>query len=245
MRRGPHRLHGAAALLVAATLTLSGCAGDDPTPAVEIGDLPADTGGAIPLGEEYDEFDTFASWPSACDLVTDETLQALLPQTEQVTRTPESVSYEFQAPDLTAVPGGITVPEALCDVALDIPIGMLEDGGTATVHLEVLMAGSPEMVELNADPNIADGTELELEGGTCAETVFGISCVNATGQIAFRVSFELPHHGPSLKDPSRYVHDGEEVSFTTNAEDDEARQAYIEDNLTYPMVESILARLSG
>lgn len=242
-----YRSTGRAAVVIAiaalATAALSACS-NEPTEAVQIGDLPADTGPAIDLEVPLDEWDTFEEWPSACDLVTDETLQALLPQTTSIARAPESVSYEFQGTDLIPISGGITVPEALCDVTLDVPVGMLENN-VVTLNLEVLMAGSPEMVELNTDPNIESGTPLDLAGGTCTDTTAGISCVNESGQVAFRVTFTLPHHGPSLKDPSRYVHDGEEVSFTTNAEDDAGRYAYINENLAFPIVESILARLEG
>lgn len=222
--------------------TLAACS-DDPTAAVEIGDLPADVGPAIDLGVELDEWGTFSDWPSACDLVTDETLQALLPQTTAITRETEAVTYEFQGRDLVEIPGGITVDDAICHLDLAIPVGMLESGQPASLRVEVQMAGSPEMVDLNADPNIT--SELELEGGTCGRSTFGISCVNATGQISVLVTFELPHHGPSLKDPSRYVHDGEEVSFTTSDEDTAPRTEYIDEHLTHPIVESILSRLQG
>jgi len=240
MRRFDRR--ALATIIVAVGVVLTGCSSSAETEPVTIGELPGDVGPAIELSDDLDEYGSLQAWPSACDLVTDETLTALLPQIEQITRTPEAVSYEVQGIDLIQVPGGIHAEEARCEIAYTIPIGMLASN-PGVLHIEVLAAGSPEFVELNLDP--ASTTELDVEGGTCGFAADGIRCLDQSGRLHFRMSFSLPHHGPSLKDPSRYVHQGETVSFTTDSQDDQARNEFIDEHLTFPIMSSILDRLAG
>ncbi|MFD0560089.1 hypothetical protein FB566_4082 [Stackebrandtia endophytica] len=238
--RGTDR-RAVAVVVVAIGVMVSGCSSSPETEPVTIGELPDDVGPAITLTDDLDEYGSLQTWPSACDLVTDETLTALLPQIEQITRTPEAVSYEVQGIDLIQVPGGIHAEEARCEIAYTIPIGMLATN-SGVLHIEVLAAGSPEFVELNLDK--APTTELDVEGGSCGFAADGIRCLDQSGRVHFRMSFSLPHHGPSLKDPSRYEYGGETVSFTTNSSDDQARNEFIDEHLTFPIMSSILARLA-
>ena len=227
-------------IAVAIVANLSACSDEPETEPVTIGSAPATAGPAITLDRELDEFGAFREWPSACDMVTDDTLQAFLPQIDEITRTPEEQEYQVHAEDLTSVPGGIFVPEARCKIAFHIPVGML-DSNEGYVHLDVLAAGSEEFVGLNLDK--AEGTAMDVEGGECEAASDGIRCLDESKQLHFRMSFQLPHHGPSLKDPSRYEAAGETVSFTTDNKDTEARNEFIESHLTQPILQSILDRL--
>lgn len=232
-----------AAAVLAATVLLSSCA-KELTPPVTVGDLPADVGPAISLDRELDRYGSFETWPSACELVTDGTLQALLPQATDIARLPESRDYEMTAPDMTKIPGaGLHVPEARCAVSFRVPVGMLASN-PVRLHIDILVAGSKDFVKLNRDHTPT--TPLDLAGGgTCGVAADAIRCLDASGRIFFVVNFTLPHHGPSLKDPSRYDHAGDVVTFTTGKDDDVARNAYVNEHLTYPIVASILSRLGG
>ena len=219
---------------------LAGCSPKPSTPPVTIGSLPADVGPEIPLNGELDRYGSFQDWPSACELVTDQTLRSLLPQIGNITRKPESRSYEITAPDLTKVPGEINVPEARCATRFSIPVGMLANNA-GTVHTDIMLAGSPDFVQRNK----RRGTGVmkgDIKGGTCEPVDTDIQCVDDSGRIQFRLNFQLPHHGPNLKDPSRYDRNGEIVSFTTGNQDTQPRNDYIDANLTKPIVESILSR---
>ncbi|MDN5725906.1 MAG: hypothetical protein L0G99_08265 [Propionibacteriales bacterium] len=225
------------------SVLLVSCSSSKQTPAVVIGDLPDDLGLAISLDRDLDPYGAFTKWPSACELVTDDTLTALLPQIQKIESTPEAAEYEVVQPDLTKVPGGtISVPEARCTKKFTIGIGFLEQN-PGTLDITVVAAGSKEFVTNNVDR--AQTTKFKVKGGTCGDAADGIRCVDASGRLHFRLTLQLPHHGKSLKDPSRYDDGGEVRSFTTDKPDVQPREDYLNERLTRPIVQSILTRLDS
>ena len=245
---GRKRRIGVAAAAVLAGVALVGCSGSKQTDPVEIGSLPADVGAPIDLTGKVADTGALVDWPDACGLLTDEVVQSLLPQTESVVKTPESQTFEFHSVDdpLAAQGTKVEVPDSRCTVKFGLPLGMLELDSTKSDLLVVLdYAGSPSAFDLNFEYD--ESRAVPIENGRCMRDDLlpnAYSCANATGQVAFSVQLTMPHHGKSLKDPSRYVHDGETTEFSTS-DDDAVRREYLDERITLPAIEAILTRLKG
>jgi hypothetical protein len=144
----------------------------------------------VPFGQE---FVSFGSWPQACDLLTDDEIRSVLPQTEQVLREPDGETFESM--DLGG-PGATTTiasaPGVNCLYELDMPnagLGLNDPRGPASVTLRVYAAGSPNFVELNYD-RLEE--PFEIAGGVCsAGTTYGLSCHNES--VAFTVQLDASH----------------------------------------------------
>lgn len=231
-------------------LLLAGCS-DDPTPAVEIGQLPGDTGPAIEVGEPGDASGAvaFDSWPPACDLVTDEVVQALLPQTASIERVSEDTAIVLVSGDGNR---DVTALDARCDIRPQIPIGSIDTPNSTQITVYVDFAGSPEAVDLNFDPG--DHEMLQLPGGECYElTTESLSCRSDAGTLAFTVALTMAYHATGPEDPNVYTVDGESVEFVNDpvadsdarVETNEARMAFLREQVVAPLATSILQRLAA
>lgn len=238
---------GVACLALAAALSV-GCSGPKLSEPVELGSLPASVGAPIPLDGKVGQSGAFAVWPDACDLLTDQVIESLLPQAESISREPEPRTFTFHSADDPLAGRGtkVEIANSRCTTTFTIPVGLLEADVTRPSFLVLLdYAGSPAGFKLNYEYDEAKA--VPVEGGTCMRDdvmPHAYACANATGQVAFTVAFDLPHHGKSLKDPTRYTHDGETVTFTSSA-DDAKRREYLDEHVTIPAIEAILTRLKG
>jgi hypothetical protein len=191
--------------LVALGVALIANSGPDPPPEkpplqieamTDAPPVPLDIELVLPFGED---FVPFSIWPQACDLLSDDEIRSVLPQTEQVRRESESEYFEQT---INGLPSGETVPApgVNCDYELDIPGAGLgfEDGSSASIDLRVYAVGSPSIVELNFDER---EDRFEVTGGECsAGTNFGLSCHSEA--VAFALELTASH--PDMTSETRH-----------------------------------------
>lgn len=195
-------------------------------------DLPVHSSGAF----EFDQ------WPSACDLVDQETIQAVLPGATEV-------AQEAEPMELTLLGIGTdpedthTVPEARCSMSagFDADGLRLEDGNVVmNVIVEVHQAGDAEFVERNRQQ--PGGEQVEIGDATCAaQDQMAYTC--AMENISFSVMIDArPYAQYTDADASVYSVDGEEVDYS---EDTDAFLTMSQEKILRPMVEIAVQRLSA
>lgn len=231
------------ALTVAAGLLLGACggggSGGEAEPVV-IGSIPPDTG--APLGRDLENLDesgltAFDRWPSACDLVDDQVVDALFPDNVDVARSPRSRRVTV----LTI--GGEnrveTIPDADCTIRVGLPqegLGLDDVNGGVRFETSVIAVGEPDAVDFAVGTK--GGDPVDIAGVEClATSPSQILCHRET--FAFQVSLDFRAHGQYVgSSDSPYESSGTTIVFQGGTERDE----FVRERVLLPVVESILAR---
>ncbi|GIH94228.1 hypothetical protein ACFFMN_06180 [Planobispora siamensis] len=192
---------------ILAAALLSGCAedvvvpyGPAPTPSGPLAlALPAPDSGRLRARE----------WPRACDLLTEADIRAILPSTTRVSSTSEDGKFISTGGE---APYNFVVPGARCAYEVFFP-GTYDPSRSASVSIEVLFAGSPELARQNWDKFVAGPNNLQctvdfpgLGADACLrETVTKYFTVRKKGVIV-----EIGSRDPSLAGGSRLAGQSEE-----------------------------------
>jgi hypothetical protein len=141
---------------------VAACGGGDPGPAPEISTGTAPTGQQPVSVRDYGTqgVGDGEEWPRACDLITRDEVQAVLPQATDVQLKGASGSFDYQVvgQDSYHLPKGwtryaeprrIDVPEQKCEARLKLPSDAAEDdtGVYASIDVNVDMVGSKDTVD--------------------------------------------------------------------------------------------------
>jgi hypothetical protein len=141
------------------------------------------------------------AWPSACDLLTDAEIQAVLPQVDVIRRRGEDREF-----DVFSTFERFTVVDASCRYELDIPdagVGFETAGLPPTIRVELGVVGLPDVVDQNDHPR---GEVVAVPEGECSGDVFSTECRD--DGIVFEVAFDAAH--PEVDDEAE---DGVEVGL--------------------------------
>jgi hypothetical protein len=240
-----------ATFTIAGMLSLTGC---DPKPKkvgpIKIRVVPTSAeelgGGLKDSKVETDSGKIISGWPKACDLLTDETIKALLPQVKGVTRVAKDKKYRI-AGGLSN--GGVfTVKGATCQYNLDLPVGVLRKNEPniyiVTDAANFYLNGK----DANLEPRASDPRNgaCKTDGGN------DYGCRSKSGRFSYTVSVNMPWHS-STDDPeipSPYDDQGTITKFSLKADDDSksggmARLYYVSEHMAAPLAKSVLKRLNG
>lgn len=233
-----------AAILVAGATACGGDGEDAVAETVEIGSAPTEPGpplevASLPLDDTGAT--AFDRWPSACDLVTDEVVDAVLPQTEEIARTPTDRPVRIVG--IGTESSEETIVAADCTVRIGLPIegmGLDDDTGGVRLLVSVLASGEHDFVAGQAGDPI--GEPIELARVPCFDDdARTITCVSE--RFAFSANLDMRGHGQYVGAPvDPYEVDGEARSF--GPDDGGAEQsAFLAEVVLRPLVASVLARL--
>ncbi|MBA3281549.1 MAG: hypothetical protein H0U29_04910 [Acidimicrobiia bacterium] len=247
------RQAGSVAILLAVLTAnvLAACGGGDDKPAepLKLGRAPAEPGKSIDLDIPLDAsgFFAFNQWPQACEILTDADIEAVLPQTEEVKRTPDDQDIKI----IGDVPQTVTAVGATCTYKLDLPDAGLRPDDPAippSIRLTVESAGSPEVVEQNFSGDVNDPTKVP--GGECyvRDKSAGVNCFK--GQLAFQITSRFPHQDlDNVAWTDRYVVGGKTTTFTDDGTDKDAgfeeftkAEEFRRDALDVELAEIVLAK---
>jgi len=181
------------ALAVMAASILSGCADDEAASREPLTLRPAPTepGTPIDLDRARDSSGAvaFDRWPRACELLTDDEIKAVLPQTTKIER--ESKNEEVRIKEGVVASGRFasvreaTAKDGKCRFKLDLPAtGLrLSDVNPPRLEVHVDFAGTPAFVKLNF-PYRERQNSIGIAGGRCFKRGEA-SCVK--GPFAFSI----------------------------------------------------------
>ncbi|MBA3747183.1 MAG: hypothetical protein H0W96_06770 [Solirubrobacterales bacterium] len=219
------------ALAIMAASILSGC-GDDEAASREpltLRPAPTEPGTPIDLDRARDSSGAvaFDRWPRACELLTDDEIKAVLPQTTKVER--ESENEEVRIKEGVVASGRYasvreaTAKDGKCSFKLDLPAtGLrLSDVNPPSFDVSIDLAGTPAFVKQNfpyADKPVA------VAGGRCFR---GDSASCVKGPVAFRIFSQFAHQEKDFADPDlewrdRYPVNGEIVTISSPGGDSPA-----------------------
>jgi hypothetical protein len=193
------RLHRLALIVPLVLLLAAGACSSAPAEPVRITDP---TGPATPLAVATPTGDQGLlpgdRWPSACDLVDDAALRAVLPQATDVRREPRSGSVRVTSTE----PGVLgrrlgerteTVQGLSCSTRFSLPGAALDPDRPnvtgAELRTSVVAAGSPDAVE-NATPFGTGPAPEDRVGGRCEAQAGSRDCLK--GNLRFTVAFTVP-----------------------------------------------------
>jgi hypothetical protein len=145
--------------VIALCALVSACGGD-PGPAPEVAE------GAAPGGQHAVSLPDYPAesvgdgdeWPRACELMTRDEVQAVLPQATALELKGSGGGFDYQvvgqgssyyAPTASSRYGQsrhIDIPEQSCEAQMRLPSDDEDDGAFATVEVKVDMVGSPDTV---------------------------------------------------------------------------------------------------
>jgi hypothetical protein len=198
-RQGSTTRHASAALAAAlCCAALTGCpgaaeiaVGSAPAPAAKVSLARPDDTGFVPL----------ATWPQACDLISDADIRAVLPAVTKVDRKPQGL--EMPNLDLGGPQRITTATGALCtaDIWMD-GVHDPEDKAT-TLEVRVRMAGTPKLAKSNYD-------RFMKQVGPCPTGAVGIgvdACSRSGSSWAFLkngIAVEFTGYRPTLAEDARY-----------------------------------------
>jgi hypothetical protein len=188
------------------------------------------------------------AWPSACELLDDAGLRAVLPQTTGIARTPEALQFEVLTPGSGWSPT-ITVGDGICDYRLELP-GTALDNSYAQHRLRVLVdtAGTAEIVEHNTVPKKINESPLMIDGVPCFSRTPSPEIRCQTAAVSFSVTGYFGQKGNSDAEASiRYVRDGRTEVFRSGGGAAEVkRRARFEVDVVLPeLVRVALHNLGG
>lgn len=233
-------------MMTAATLVaaLSACGSDDADiDPVEIEVVDEDVGEPIDLDLPLDDSGAFEfdAWPNACELVGEEMIREIYPQTEDIAQSSSPRTITMIA--IGEENQDVTVPAAECrtSVGLDLDGLRLSD---QVEHIgfvsSVEWAGDPEFVERNAGDPIGD--EVEVGDVTCYREVGRYTC--DLDEISFAISFDVRMYAqyiPGMNE-DEYLIDGEPL---TVGEDRSAYDEMITERVHLPVLTNTLDRLEA
>jgi hypothetical protein len=156
-----------------------------------------------------------SSWPRACAVLDDAGLRAVLPQTGRIAQTPRSSEITVFGVGETAT---VTIPEASCDIGVELPDKDFDPAGGYNEYaltVQILVAGTSEMVRLNRSDPSADQQETLIDGTRCLSRISAQELTCTMSQVEFSVS-RSPIGIPNPIDQEaviRYVHDGRTEVF--------------------------------
>ncbi|MGJ9411535.1 hypothetical protein ACHAAC_02400 [Aeromicrobium sp. CF4.19] len=196
-------------------------------------DLPADPSGAFELER----------WPSACELVSEETVKAIFPQAEGLDQDPTAQQIQIIniTPDGEAR-GPQTVPEADCRTRVGFSqegLGLSDGVVVLEVASSVQAAGEAEFVERNAQETA--GEDVELAGAPCTLADDGRTYQCNVGQVVFTMTIDMRQYAQYVgTDGSEYTVDGEAMTFSGQ---DPAFDAVGTDQVLTPLASAAVDRL--
>jgi len=194
-------------LAVAAASILSACGGDEEAPRepLTLRSALTEPGQPIALDRASDPSGAvaFDRWPRACELLTDDEIKSVLPQTTKVER--ESMDGETHIKEGVVNYGryasvrDVAVKDGRCSFDLDIPAtGLrLSDLNPPRLEVHVDFAGTPAFVKLNF-PYRERQNSIGIAGGRCFKRGEA-SCVK--GPFAFSIRNQFLHQEKDFADP--------------------------------------------
>lgn len=212
-----------AALLGACNYTYEG---EPPEAPLVIDPAPAEVGEPLDLDVPAGPSGLFASsrWPSACELLTDDEITAVLPQATVTER--EADGQEYRDVDTLQT---FTVAEGSCSYRLDIPEADLEPVDTM-ISVTLDAAGSPDVVERNVTAAPED-TTIDVPTGECRGREGRATVVCHEGPLAFTLSAIVGRQQRGSDTwTDRYEVAGETVTFTGRFGGDRLDEAGVEEN---------------
>lgn len=234
--------------LAAILLGVSAC-GEPPAPIV-VGQAPATATARVDLDipETREGFLPFDRWPKACELLTDADVTAIFPQATDLTRKTSSQEIRI-GPSLRDLRPGprynVTINDAACEIHFSLPGAELDpDLLNATgwaVHVDVLVAGSDEVVQ----QNVSKADAAHGVGSTpCVAEDIGSSLTCTAPRLGFVVGVRTIGNQGKIDGEYtvRYEHAGEVTTFKT-ATENRARLDYERRVIAPELVKAVVAKL--
>jgi hypothetical protein len=141
----------AAATVALVLLASGGCAEPAPPPAIAVRDAPANPprfslakpgkGGLLPA----------ARWPKACDLISDDDVQAILPGASRIDHYPQTATIEVSDHIGLARSRQIEVPQRGCRIEFELPRAEGDDAAPAAsrIQFDLDAVGTKKVAALN------------------------------------------------------------------------------------------------
>jgi hypothetical protein len=179
-----------------------------------------------------------SQWPSACELLTDDEITAVLPQATVTER--EADDQEFR--DVETL-GTFTVREGACSYLLDIPEAGLGPEDTM-IRVSLDAVGSPDVVARNVTA-LPEDTRIDVSGGQCFGSTSTVHCHK--GPLAFTLHGILgtQQHGSDAW-TNRYEVGGKTKTFTGSWGTNEGQAEegeFLRDSLCTELAAIILAKV--
>jgi hypothetical protein len=194
-RRGA--LFAALTALLAALPLAGACGGSAarPAPEIRVGSVPPPAARIAVPSPDANGLAPFASWPKACDLLTDADVRALLPQAFRIQHRSEDVTFDLRHGALA--PGRQqAVAGASCSISWWLPGGSSDpkfDSPTVELSVSLVAVGAPALVRTNYwDAQTANFhvVQQDLGADECVEQ-FSESYQCRRQQVAFSIGWTL------------------------------------------------------
>lgn len=235
-------------LAVVACSALSACGGGDgEVDPIEIASSSAGTGSPISLDIRLDDSGAFEfdQWPSACDLVSKETIKAIFPQTEGVQQDGTDSQIRVLSLGLASSPdnGPKTIHDSSCATRVGFTqegLGLADDVTVVVVNSQILAAGNPKFVKRNFHESAAS-KDVKIGETTC-----GLADSNRTyecnvGRVAFKLTVDMRQYAQYIRGlGSDYLIDGKTVTFRGTDPDFDA---VVTDKVLTPLASAAVSRL--
>lgn len=208
-RRGSPRRHAGGMVTVAALgVLLTGCLGPTPVPRepVRFGTFPPVTE-TIPLRVPPGAVIRAPDWPSACTILTDAEIRALLPQADQIRRQPTRVvvtdlSLDIGSPFDSGGPRQETAPEGSCSYSFAL-VGAAIPDVRSNIDITILGLAAPTLLALAYDDELAgDRANDRVAPVTDHATGFGPEACYSKLEPSGIQFYLVCRHGPLLYEVS-------------------------------------------